>query len=66
MEDKPVLHLEELNVMYDGDKPAKQAYRASVVGGWLVFVWTPGKGGLTGVTFCPDPDHKWDGGTRES
>jgi hypothetical protein len=63
MAEKPVLHLEELNLKYDGDNPAKHAYRARVPGGWLVFIWTPGRGGLTDVTYYPDPDHRWDGGT---
>jgi hypothetical protein len=50
MAEKPVLHLEELNLR--------------VPGGWLVFIWTPGRNGLGGATFYPDPDHTWDGGTQ--
>jgi hypothetical protein len=65
MAEKPVLHLEELNVKYEGEKPAKYAYRARVPRGWLVFIWTPGRSGLGGATFYPDPDHTWDGGTQE-
>ena len=65
MAEKPALHLEELNLKYEGGKPAKYAYRARIAGGWLVFIYTPGRGGLTGVTFYPDPDHTWDGGTQE-
>jgi hypothetical protein len=65
MAEKPALHLEELNLTYEGEKRAKYAYRARVAGGWLVFIWTPGRGGLGGVTFYPDPDHAWDGGTKE-
>jgi hypothetical protein len=65
MADKPALNLEELNLKYEGGKPAKHAYRARIAGGWLVFIETPGRGGLGGVTFYPDPDHTWDGGTQE-
>jgi hypothetical protein len=65
MEEKPVLYLEALNLRYEGEKPANYAYRAPITGGWLVFTWTPGRGGVCGVTFCPDPDHKWDGGSQE-
>ena len=66
MEDKPALNLEELNLMYEGDKRARYAYRARVPGGWLIFIWTPGRSGLTDVTFYPDPSHVWDGGTQEA
>ena len=66
MAEKPVLHLEELNLKYEREKSAKHAYRARVPGGWLIFIWTPGRGGLSGgVTFYPDPDHTWDGGSQE-
>ena len=66
MADKPVLNLEELNLKYEGKKSAKYAYRARVPGGWLIFIWTPGRSGLGGVTFYPDPNHAWDGGTQEA
>ncbi len=62
MSDKPVLTLEELNPKYEGEKPAKYAYRARVPGGWLIFIQTPGPSGLGGVTFYPDSKHTWDGG----
>jgi hypothetical protein len=64
MAEKPVLHSEELNLKYEGDKAAEYAYRARVPGGWLIFIWTPGRGGLTDVTFYPDPNYAWDGGTQ--
>ena len=32
-------------------------YRAKVPGGWLVLVMH----NTSGLTFYPDPDHKWDG-----
>jgi hypothetical protein len=65
MADTPALNLEELNLKYEGKKPAKHAYRARVPGGWLVFIYTQGHG-LSGVTFYPDPNHAWDGGTQEA
>jgi hypothetical protein len=34
--------------------------RAKIPGGWLV-IGTSSSGG--GVTFYPDPEHKWDGGS---
>ena len=42
MAEKPVLHLEELNLQYEGEKPAKHAYRARIAGGWLVFIYKAG------------------------
>ena len=36
--------------------------RAKIPGGWLL-VSTSNAGG--GVTFYPDPEHKWDGGSVE-
>ena len=65
MAEKPVLHLEELNLQYEGEKPAKYGYRARVPGGWLIFIYPQGKG-LYSVTFYPDPNHGWDGGTQEA
>jgi hypothetical protein len=64
MADKPALVLEELNLKYEGEKSAKHAYRARVPGGWLIFIRTPGPSGLGGVTFYPDPNHAWEGGTH--
>ena len=34
-------------------------YRAKVPGGWFVLV----ADNATGLTFYPDPDHNWDGGS---
>ena len=62
MTEKPALTLEELNVKHEDGKSAKYAYRARVAGGWLLFTY---KGALGGVTFYPDPDHTWDGGTQQ-
>ena len=66
MAEEPVLFLEELNLRYESEKPAKHAYRARVPGGWLIFICTPGRGGLGGATFYPDPDHRWNGATQEA
>ena len=62
MADQPALILEELNLKYEDDKTANHAYRSRVPGGWLIFIYPPGKG-LHSVTFYPDPNHAWDGGT---
>ena len=36
--------------------------RAKVLGGWFVVVNAHyGNGGGAGLTFMPDPEHKWDG-----
>jgi hypothetical protein len=48
---------------YEGKQPAKHVYRARVPGGWLIFTY-PEMKGLYGVTFYPDPNHAWDGGTQ--
>jgi hypothetical protein len=37
--------------------------RAKIPGGWLLVVMSNSGGG---VTFCPDPEHKWDGKSIES
>ena len=66
MADKPALNVELLNVRYGDGKPAKYAYRSRVPGGWLIFTYTPGRGGLCGVTFLPDADHAWDGGSQQA
>jgi hypothetical protein len=40
-------------------------YRAKVPGGWLVSMdaqsFQPGNDTVAGLTFVPDPDHKWTG-----
>ncbi len=65
MADKPALDLEVLNLNDEDKNPVKHAYRARVPGGWLIFICTPGRGGLGGVTFYPDANHAWDGGSQE-
>jgi hypothetical protein len=40
--------------------------RTAVPGGWLVFVYystVTNSFGYGGLTFYPDPDHEWDGGS---
>ena len=37
-------------------------YRAQIPGGWLVSVQS-GIYGAFAVTFVPDPEHGWDGGS---
>jgi len=65
MSDEPVFDLQSLNLSVDGKKPrfipsALRGYRAKVPGGWMVYFWdSPG----TGLTFYPDPNHQWDGGS---
>jgi hypothetical protein len=52
----PKLKFEKL----DDDAASFAMNRAKIPGGWLL-VATSNSGG--GVTFYPDPDHKWDGGS---
>lgn len=41
-------------------------YRAKVPGGWFILVVSDGYAETgTGVTFYPDPDHKWDGSSLD-
>ncbi|MDV3353448.1 hypothetical protein D0962_13125 [Leptolyngbyaceae cyanobacterium CCMR0082] len=41
------------------------AWRAKVPGGWLVAIRCGGGEG-SGITFYPDPNHEWDGGSLDS
>jgi hypothetical protein len=52
----PKLKFEKLDV----DALSARVNRAKIPGGWLVIA-TSSSGG--GVTFYPDPEHKWDGGS---
>ncbi len=65
----PLFNLEKLELGFEG-KPAGRftrattaAYRAKVAGGWLVVC--AGAEGVSGVTFYPDPNHEWNGGTLD-
>jgi hypothetical protein len=65
MPDAPVFDMQKLNLSAGGKWPGflgsiGQGYRAKVPGGWLVFLWDSCG---VGLTFYPDPQHKWDGGT---
>jgi hypothetical protein len=67
MKDLPVFDLQALNMNVGGKKPGflsgVKGFRAKVVGGWLMLFC--GDAGISGVTFYPDPDHEWDGGTED-
>ena len=66
MAEKLVLHLEELNLKYEGEKPAKYAYRARIAGGWLVFVCTPGRGSWAASRFTPTRTTRGTGEARRA
>ena len=61
MQKQPELTWEKLN---SGRKEEKwyesswEVYRAKVPNGWLILIVERG-----GVTFYPDPDHSWNGGS---
>jgi hypothetical protein len=44
----------------DKGSPYSSTFRAKVPGGWLVQVRAEGG---SGITFYPDPEHEWDGGS---
>ena len=44
----------------DVDSQGTRVNRAKIPGGWLLVVMSNSGGG---VTFYPDPEHKWDGGS---
>ena len=53
---------EKLNVSRRGGGIIKlgwDVHRAKVPGGWLVLVMH----NTSGLTFYPDPEHRWDGGS---
>ena len=61
--EKPQLNWEELNSVRVGIlKGGWVVYRTKVPGGWLVLVNIASEGNVT-LTFYPDPEHKWDGGS---
>jgi len=65
MLEEPKLTWEKLN---SGRKEEKwyhsswEVYRVKVPNGWLILIRGAGEGG-DGVTFYPDSDHKWSGGS---
>jgi hypothetical protein len=64
MAENPPLHLEEVNLKYEGEvlRNTPTAHE-SLESGWSYL--HPRQGGLGGVTSYPDADHPWDGGTQE-
>jgi hypothetical protein len=55
----------------DGQPKHHGTYRTAVPGGWLIAIWSDGAGqhGSAwggGVTFVPDPEHKWVADTQAS
>lgn len=44
----------------DGSRVAPVVTRSKVHGGWLVGPVDSGDGKVRGLTFVPDPQHKWD------
>ncbi len=60
--ERPQLSWEELNSSRAGGGILKlgwNVHRAKVPGGWLVLVIH----NTSGITFYPDPEHKWGGGS---
>lgn len=43
------------------DGPPRNSWRAKVPGGWLFILWWGAAYDGSGITFIPDPEHKWDG-----
>ncbi len=61
------LHYQVLETLLTGKQPDScirlYTARAKVPGGWLVA--TGGTTAYAGVTFYPDPEHKWDGSSLD-
>ncbi len=57
--ERPQLVWEKLNSKGGGVLLHWDVHRAKVPGGWLVLVMK----NTAGLTFCPDPEHRWDGGS---
>ncbi len=60
--EKPQLVWEQLDSMREGGGVIKlnwDVHRTKVPGGWLVLVMH----NTAGLTFYPDPEHKWVGGS---
>lgn len=56
---RPKLMWEKLNSKRARGLLGWEVHRAKVPGGWLILVMH----NTSGVTFYPDPEHKWDGGS---
>ncbi len=67
MKSSKSLDLETLPTLLDGKPPSvlspRFMARAKVPGGWLVGIG--GNGMFSGITFYPDPHHKWDGSSLD-
>jgi len=58
----PELHFHRLRTAFsDDDFPETKVYRARVPGGWLVMARTSTN--KPALTFVPDVEHRWDGGS---
>lgn len=61
------LSFQSLPTLLDGKKPStlspRLLARAKVPGGWLVGIGANQM--FSGVTFYPDPQHKWDGASLD-
>ena len=58
--ERPPLVWEKLNSTGGGMLLHWDVHRVKVPGGWLVLVMH----NTTGLTFYPDPEHTWDGGSQ--
>lgn len=67
MKSSPPLSFHSLPTQLDGKKPGhlspRLLARAKVPGGWLVGIGANQM--FSGVTFYPDPQHKWDGSSLD-
>lgn len=67
---KPVLIWQNILSEVDGN-PQRFTYRSKIPGGWFVridydlAIYGANDGTGTSITFVPDPEHKWDGGSVE-
>jgi hypothetical protein len=57
---KNVLRWEELTNEGGPGHAGSKVLRSRIPGGWLVWAHTAN---ADGMTFVPDPDHAWDGGS---
>jgi hypothetical protein len=57
--EQPQLVWEKLDSRGGGGVLPCQVHRSRVPGGWLILV----RFSARGLTFYPDPEHKWEGGS---
>ena len=53
--------LERIGPDSDPEPMEEQLFRAQIPGGWLILT----RGAHPAMIFCPDPQHRWDGGSME-